>query len=62
MAVTQALLIASNFGANKFVPAALLLQWLLKDGIKPLLRMLVTALFSTNFDAKLKVGTIRGTD
>ena len=51
----QALLIATNFGGGKFVHAALLVQWLLKDGIKPLLRMLFTAVYSRDFDAKIKV-------
>ena len=52
----QALLIATSFGGGKFVHAALLVQWLLKDGIKPLLRMLFTAVYSRDFDAKIKVG------
>lgn len=51
----QSLLAAVGVGAQKQLPAAATINWLLKDGLGRLGRLSVAASFGQSFDSDLKV-------
>lgn len=56
----QAMLQAVGVGAQRSLPAAATLNWVLKDGLGRLGRISVGALFGSGFDSDLKVATWHG--
>lgn len=52
---TQSLLAAVGVGAQRSLPAAAAINWVLKDGLGRLGRLGVAARFGQSFDADLKV-------
>ena len=55
LACLQSLLAAVGVGAQKQLPAAATINWLLKDGLGRLGRLSVAASFGQSFDSDLKV-------
>ena len=56
---TQSLLSAVGIGAQRSLPAAAAINWVLKDGLGRLGRLGVAAAFGQSFDADVKVGRLR---
>ena len=54
-AVAQSLLLAVGVGAQRSLPAAAAINWILKDGLGRLGRLSVAARFGHSFDSDLKV-------
>lgn len=55
---TQSLLAAVGVGAQRSLPAAAAINWVLKDGLGRLGRLGVATRFGQSFDADLKVCTV----
>ncbi len=51
----QSLLLAVGVGAQRSLPAAAAINWILKDGLGRLGRLSVAARFGNSFDSDLKV-------